>query len=239
MFVLVEHQNGRHNMFTGIIESIGTVASVQKKDKSITLKISSGKKEFLVKKGGSVAIDGICLTVESITGNILSFTAVYETLQHTTLQDIRTGFKVNLERALCLSDRLDGHIVLGHVDGIGHIVSDQRFGEGIYRTIWIPREFRQFMVHKGSIAIDGISLTIAKRTKETVVISLIPSTFTKTTMSYKKEGQLVNIECDIFARYIHHQMKLYTNSQSENGDSISEKTPLNMDILKLMEKSGF
>ena len=226
-------------MFTGIIESIGTISSVQKKDKSITLKINSEKKDFWVKKGESVAIDGICLTVESITGNILSFTAVYETLQHTTLQNIRTGLKVNLERALCLSDRLNGHIVLGHVDGIGHIVSDQRLGEGVYRTIWIPKELRQFMIHKGSVAIDGISLTIAKKNNETIVISLIPFTSAETTMSIKKEGQMVNIECDIFARYIYNQIKLYSDSQLEKEDSISEKSPSNTNILKIMEKNGF
>lgn len=239
MFVLVEFQNGLHNMFTGIIESLGTISSIQKKDKSITLKINSDKEDFVVKKGGSVAIDGVCLTVESFSANILSFTAVYETLQHTTLKNIRTGMNVNLERALCLSDRLDGHIVLGHVDGTGRIVSDQRYGEGMYRTIWIPEELRQFMVHKGSVAIDGISLTIAEKTKETIVLSLIPFTFAETTMVQKKEGQLVNIECDIFARYIYHQMKLYTHSQSKNKDSTSEKSPPSLNILKLMEKSGF
>ena len=224
-------------MFTGIIETIGTVKSLQRGNKSLTLGILPDYDDYAVSVGGSVSVDGVCLTLESERGNVLSFTAVYETLEHTTLAQIKSGSRVNLERALRLGDRLEGHVVLGHVDGVGRIVTDRKSGDSVYRTIWVPVEFRKFMAHKGSVAIDGISLTIAETGDETITVALIPHTLSETTMSIKQPGHQVNIECDVFARYIHHQLKTEKGSQAKT--STSDKQKKSSDILSLLEDNEF
>lgn len=220
-------------MFTGLIETLGTIHSIQRGNKSLTLRIIPDSDDYAVAIGSSVAVDGTCLTVESISGKVLSFTAVYETLEHTTITQIKAGDRVNLERSLRLNDRFEGHVVLGHVDDVGRIVSDQRCGDSLLRTIWVPENLRRFMAHKGSAAIDGISLTIAETREETVTVSLIPHTLSKTTMGIKRSGSQVNVECDVFARYIFHQ--LHFNQISE----IEKIKKSNTDILSLLEKNGF
>ena len=224
-------------MFTGIIETIGTVKSLQRGNKSLTLGILPDCDDYAVSTGGSVSVDGACLTVESERGNVLSFTAVYETLEHTTLTQIKTGSRVNLERALRLVDRLEGHVVLGHVDGVGRIVTDRKYGDSIYRTIRVPLEFRTFMALKGSVALDGISLTITETGDETIAVALIPHTLSETTMPLKQPGQQVNIECDVFARYIHHQL---TTDKGLNSKTRSpDKQNKNSNILSLLEDNEF
>ena len=224
-------------MFTGIIETVGTVKSLQRGNKSLTLGILPGIDDYTVSTGGSVSVDGACLTVESERGNVLSFTAVYETLEHTTLAQLKNGSRVNLERALRLGDRLEGHVVLGHVDGVGRIGTDRKYGDSIYRTIWVPLELRRFMALKGSVAIDGISLTIAETGDETITVALIPHTLSETTMSTKQPGQQVNVECDVFARYIHHQLSTDTELDIKNRTSSKQDTSSN--ILSLLEDNEF
>jgi len=213
------------------------VKSLQRGNKSLTLGILPDRDEYTVSIGGSVSVDGACLTVESEKGNVLSFTAVYETLEHTTLSQLRTGGRVNLERALRLSDRLEGHVVLGHVDGVGRIVSDRKYGDSIYRTIWIPLEFRKFMALKGSVAIDGISLTITEAGDETITVALIPHTLSETTMQIRQPGNRVNIECDVFARYIHHQLKTDKGLKVKNHSS--DKQDMGSNTLSLLEDNEF
>lgn len=227
-------------MFTGIIETLGVIKDVQKRNKSYQLVIVPNDVDFLVSEGGSVAVDGVCLTVESIKGKMLTFTAVHETLAHTTLARIRAGNKVNLERALSVSGRFDGHIVQGHVDGMGRIINDKTVGESVLRTIWIPDELRPFIVHKGSLAIDGISLTIAEQKKESVTVSIIPYTLSATTFMQKKIGQSVNLECDILARYIFHQL-YYIDKPiiSQNQATKKQQQQGQKNLLSLLEKSGF
>ena len=224
-------------MFTGIIETIGTVKSLQRGNKSIKLDIIPECDDYAITIGGSVSVDGACLTVESESGNVLSFTAVYETLEHTTLAQMRTGARVNLERALRLSDRLDGHIVQGHVDGVGRIISDRSYGNSITRTIWVPEELHRFIALKGSVAIDGISLTVTETKDETVSVAIIPHTLLKTTMPTKKPGNLVNIECDLFARYLYHQMNY--SGVSEKGKFSSNDKEKKKNILSLLEDNEF
>lgn len=224
-------------MFTGIIETLGTIKSLQRGNKSITVSILPDYDDYAVSIGGSVSIDGACLTVESESGNVLSFTAVYETLEHTTLAQMRTGARVNLERALRLSDRLEGHVVLGHVDGVGRILNDKKYGDSIYRTIGVPKKLHRFMAHKGSVAIDGISLTITETKDETITVALIPHTLSKTTMSIKNTGNQVNIECDVFARYIYHQLNF--NGASETGEFSFKDKEKNKNILSLLEDNEF
>jgi riboflavin synthase len=189
-------------MFTGLIETMGTIQSVYHSEKSLKIQVIAGSDDFKPAIGASVAINGVCLTLEEFRGKSMSFTAVHETLQRTTLMKARPGETVNLERAVLANGRLDGHFVLGHVDTVGTIVADKRIGAGLVRTIRTPPDIRKLLARKGSVAIDGISLTIAACTGESIEISLIPRTIETTTMGSKKNGDDVNIECDVLARYI-------------------------------------
>lgn len=219
-------------MFTGLIETLGTIKSISRTGSSILLRIQPDIAQFDVSDGASVAIDGVCLTVESQQGAILSFSAVRETLQRTSLNNCSVGKRVNLERALRMSDRLDGHFVLGHVDGLGSIISDVDVNGSILRTISVPSEMQPFMAEKGSVAIDGISLTIAKVTDSCITISVIPTTLLKTNIFLKRAGDTVNIECDVVARYLYR----FTNINSvAKSSSVSE--PLS--LINKLERFGF
>jgi riboflavin synthase len=202
-------------MFTGLIECTGTIISVSHIGNNIVVGIEPGIEHFSVALGGSVAIDGACLTVERFSGSVLYFSAVQETVSRTTLKTVLPGRKVNMERALKIGDRLDGHFVAGHVDGIGTIVADDERGGSLFRTISLPEELDQYMAEKGSVAIDGVSLTIARSGSREISISFIPLTLKHTALSHKKIGDQVNIECDILARYI----KRIFNSGSVTGQS--------------------
>ncbi|MBD3345733.1 MAG: riboflavin synthase [Chitinivibrionales bacterium] len=194
-------------MFTGLIETTGLIKRINKNDRSVSLEVEPLRDDFDVQLGQSVAIDGVCLTVESIRGKRFRLTAVAETLSRTTLSRAREGICVNLERSLRVSDRLDGHFVLGHVDCVGSVISDRHVGNSIVRTIQIPPEYHHILAEKGSVAVDGISLTIAESKKDSISISFIPYTMGATNAQNKKSGDRVNIECDIVARYIFHLIK--------------------------------
>ncbi|NLD98918.1 MAG: riboflavin synthase [Fibrobacter sp.] len=212
-------------MFTGLIECLGTIRSVERHGTSIVLAIRPDLEDFAVTIGGSVAIDGVCLSVEKTDGVTLSFSAVRETLFRTTLNNAAPGKRVNLERAMQLGGRLDGHIVQGHVDNIGQIINDRDVGGSILRTIRVPAELNKFMAEKGSVAIDGISLTIADVVENDITISFIPATIKNTTMSWKKRGDTVNIECDVLSRYL-YRLFMADSNQSENSSGISLLTKL-------------
>jgi riboflavin synthase len=207
-------------MFTGLIECMGTVKSVSRSGTSVRISIVPGIDDFNVPDGGSVSVDGVCLTVEKSCGRELFFSAVLETLNRSTLGSLSYGRKVNLERALSLGDRLDGHLVLGHVDGIGTITRDLDLNGSIQRSIRFPGELKPFMAFKGSVAVDGISLTIAATADEEITISLIPLTISKTTMAHKKVGDSVNLECDVLARYIQNMLRKETGG---SGNSLLAK----------------
>lgn len=217
-------------MFTGIIECIGSVLCTEKRGSSIRLLIEPQRSEYEVEIGGSVAIDGCCLTLERRQANAMEFSAVAETLKKTTLHDIRTGRKVNLERASVIGGRLDGHLVYGHVDGTGTIVRDRELNGSTLRTIAIPNELSVFMAKKGSVTIDGISLTIAESTRNDITLSLIPHTLRMTTLTDKHPGDRVNIECDIIARYL---QRLIT------APSDSPSSPQKETLQSFMERVGF
>ena len=189
-------------MFTGIIETTGTVREIRTSGQSIVLGIAPDSTPFDVAAGASVCVDGACLTLESQRGPVLFFTAVAETLSRTTLKTKHPGDTVNLERALLLSSRLDGHFVLGHVDAVGDIVADRAVGNSVVRTLRVPKSVAPFCAEKGSIAVDGISLTIARAAADELDVSLVPFTLEKTTLARKRPGDSVNIECDVLARYI-------------------------------------
>jgi riboflavin synthase len=189
-------------MFTGIVEELGTVASLDVKANLCTLSLKTGKVAKGIKLGESVALDGVCLTVTRAKGAVLSFDIMKETLDKTTLGSLKAGDQVNLERAMQSGGRFGGHFVTGHVDGLGkitHILCDKNY---IEFQIEVPAALRKFIVGKGSICVNGISLTVGKVQKNTFAVYMIPFTMQVTTMAGKKVGDMVNIEVDILARYV-------------------------------------
>jgi riboflavin synthase len=210
-------------MFTGIIEEIGTIRSITRGNKSVIINI--GAKMILedMKKGDSINTDGACLTVVSIRQDSFSVDVIAETMLRTNLQYLRTGSKVNLERAIRLNDRLGGHFVSGHIDGTGIITEYENEDNSLWIKISTNEVILKYIIHKGSIAIDGISLTVADLTKSDFSVTLIPYTVKDTTLAHKNKGDLVNLECDLVGKYIE---KFLTNSQQ-----ITEKT-IDLDYLK-------
>ncbi|MDD5674530.1 MAG: riboflavin synthase [Chitinivibrionales bacterium] len=190
-------------MFTGLIETAGAIEKLTHKAQSVELAIAVRSAEFTTGIGASVAVNGVCLTVETVmAAGGFTATAVAETLRRSTLGSARVGDTVNLERSLAAQGRFEGHIVLGHVDGVGKIIADKRAGESIERSFEIPEGIRKFVAEKGSVAIDGISLTVASKAGAAITVALVPHTLAHTTMAHKRPGDIVNIEIDILARYI-------------------------------------
>ncbi|MFT4145969.1 MAG: riboflavin synthase [Mobilitalea sp.] len=189
-------------MFTGIIEEIGIIKTIKKGAKSVIFTVACNKILDDLKPGDSVATNGVCLTVTDI--NNCSFTAdvMNETLSKSSLGSLNTGSKVNLERAMPANGRFGGHIVTGHVDGTGKITSIKKDDNAVWYTIKTNPKLLQYIIEKGSIAIDGISLTIAKITPESFSVSVIPHTAKYTTLYEKSIGYSVNLENDIVGKYI-------------------------------------
>jgi len=220
-------------MFTGIIETIGTVSEVRPGNRSISIGVKPDKTDFQVAVGASVAIDGVCLTVEKCDGILLHFTAVNETLSRSTLERVTAGRRVNMERALPAAGRFDGHMVLGHVDAVGMISRDMLSGTSVFRSINFPDTLAPFMAEKGSVAIDGVSLTIVSVHGNTIGVALIPHTMRETTMRLKRAGDSVNLECDIVARYLHRMVVSGAVQESAVAQADGES------LLSRMERLGF
>lgn len=189
-------------MFTGIIEELGKVSGLARKAKVLRLSVSAKKISDGTKIGDSISVNGACLTVIDIKSNTLSFDVMSETLNKTNLSKLRLGQMVNLERSLKMGDRLSGHIVLGHIDGMGRIVNKSARGKKEARLeIAAPVSLKQYLAQKGSIAVDGISLTIAEVRANRFNVYLIPHTLENTNLGRKNAGDLVNLEIDVLARY--------------------------------------
>ncbi|MCK5052561.1 MAG: riboflavin synthase [Candidatus Cloacimonetes bacterium] len=191
-------------MFTGIIEEIGKISEIKKtgKDNSLTISCTSIIKDM--KLGDSIAVNGICLTVSRF--DIMSFTAdvMPITFQKSNLKNCRNGEFINLERALQLKSRLGGHLVSGHIDGIGKITSITKHENATRIKIQIDPEQRKYFIVEGSICIDGISLTIAELEQDHLTVSIIPETMRNTILQYKKSGDTVNIESDLLGKYLYN-----------------------------------
>lgn len=189
-------------MFTGIVEEVGRITGIRKGAKSSVLQIE-GKVIFEdLKIGDSVAVNGVCLTVTSISGNCFLADVMSETLQRSSLGVLKQNSVVNLERAMAANGRFGGHIVSGHIDGTGTIVQMKPEGNATWVQIRTPDSILKYIVQKGSVAIDGISLTVAKVTKDSFFVSLIPHTGQETTLLTKKAGEIVNLENDIVGKYV-------------------------------------
>lgn len=189
-------------MFTGIIEEIGSIRAITKGAKSAVLTIQAEIIFSDLKVGDSVSTNGVCLTVTSIQGNTYRTDVMNETLMRSSLGDLRSGSHVNLERAMAANGRFGGHIVTGHVDGTGKILHIKKDDNAIWYTILCKPEVMRYIVEKGSIAIDGISLTVAKVERDCFSVSIIPHTAKETTLLERKIGDVVNLENDVIGKYV-------------------------------------
>lgn len=189
-------------MFTGIVREVGSIAAVEGGDDGLRLEIDAPVTAPVVDVGGSVAINGVCLTAERVDGARLIFHAVPETLSRTTLGELRRGSAVNLEPALRAGDSMGGHIVQGHVDGIGRVQSIEAEGEGLRVIVEATDDTLRYCVEKGSITVEGVSLTVAELHDDAFGLALIPHTIAETTLSRLVPGQNVNLEVDVLAKYV-------------------------------------
>jgi riboflavin synthase len=189
-------------MFTGIIEELGTVSGVQELDDSIRLKVSGKLVRSDLAQGESVSVNGVCLTVAEITDDGFVADVMLETLNRTSLRGIAEGDRVNLERAMSGAGRFGGHVVQGHVDGVAEIISREPSANWEVVKVKIPTELAKYVVHKGSITFDGVSLTVNDINNDVVSLSLIPETLRLTTLGIKTKGEKLNVEADILAKHI-------------------------------------
>jgi riboflavin synthase len=189
-------------MFTGIVEELGTVAKVETLPDSIRLQIKGDLVSSDLSQGESIAVNGVCLTAAELTSDGFVADVMLETLNRSSLSGIAQGDKVNLERAMSGTGRFGGHVVQGHVDGVAEIISREPSANWEVVKVRIPAELSKYVVHKGSITFDGVSLTVNDITDDTVSLSLIPETLRLTTLGSKKVGDKLNVEADILAKHI-------------------------------------
>jgi len=215
-------------MFTGIVEELGRISDIRKGAVSCRLSISAVKVLENTQIGDSIAVNGICLTVTDMSKSGFSADVMAETLRRTALSDLKKGSIVNLERAMSAGGRFGGHIVSGHIDGTGVIHSVEREDNAVWITISANGNILKYIVEKGSVAIDGISLTVAYIDDKCFKVSIIPHTQDKTSLLMKKVGDKVNLECDIIGKYVEKLLCSYNPDVSDK----SEKTcGITMDFL--------
>lgn len=223
-------------VFTGIIEELGTVRSVEPKEGAIRLTILAEKIITDIKDGDSIAVNGICLTAVDIRQNQFSADATPETLRRSSLSHLRQRDQVNLERALRPVDRLGGHIVSGHIDGTGRISRITPEANAQILRFTAGTGLLKYIVEKGSVAVDGISLTVAGVDDDGFSISLIPHTAKMTTLGRARPGALVNIECDIIGKYVEKLLMIGKIPQQPEDSGISRESNLDWDFL---DRNGF
>jgi riboflavin synthase len=190
-------------VFTGLVEDVGTIARVERQDGTCRFEVRPAALpvgELAI--GDSVAVDGACLTVTARGEGLFAVTAVDETLRRTTLGERAVGQPVHLERALRLGDRLGGHLVQGHVDGVGTVAARRAAGDNLELTFEAPRPLLRYVVEKGSIAVDGVSLTVVRADESSFAVALIPHTLAVTALGRKEVGGRVNLEVDMIAKYV-------------------------------------
>ena len=209
-------------MFTGIIESIGTIRSLTPKGGDVRVYVETGKLDLGdVKLGDSIAINGVCLTAVELPGHGFVADVSRETLDCTAFHQLKNGSRVNLEKALTPTTRLGGHLVSGHVDGVGEVVSRQENARAVEFRIRAPKELAKYIAHKGSITVDGTSLTVNAVDGAEFELTIIPHTLSETIMDDYRPGRLVNLEVDLLARYLERLLLGDKASESSHG-GISE-----------------
>jgi len=209
-------------VFTGIVEEMGKIVRVEKGAKSSRLTVSGDKIFSDLKLGDSVATNGVCLTVTSFSKGIFTADVMNETLKRSNLGELRQGSMVNLERAMIANGRFGGHIVSGHIDGTGVITKIEQDDIAVWYTIRADRKIMKYIIEKGSVAIDGISLTIAKVTDNDFSVSLIPHTAKETVLGYKKTGDTVNLENDVVGKYIEHFLSFKEEPETKSSGITKE-----------------
>jgi riboflavin synthase len=217
-------------MFTGIIEEIGTIESVQLKSENYTLMIRATKILDDIHLGDSIAINGVCLTVTSFTDSGFTADIMPETLKASNIQDLGVGSKVNLERAMAAGGRFGGHFVSGHIDGTGKIITKNSVKNAVYYEIEVDHQLLKHIIKRGSVAVDGTSLTVFEVSQNTFTISLIPLTQKDTVIGLKNAGDIVNIECDMIGKYLSHYLN---NQYLEPEPKQSSITP------QFLQENGF
>ena len=203
-------------MFTGIIEELGTIRAIRRGKHSAVLSIGADAVLSDLKIGDSVAVNGVCLTAASVDGSGFTADVMHETLNRASLGVLTSGDPVNLERAMPASGRFGGHIVSGHIDGTGQIRAVRRDDNAVWYTIGAEAKVLRYVVEKGSIAIDGISLTVASVDRETFSVSLIPHTAEHTILGKKRPGAIVNLEADIIGKYVEALLRPREEPQKES-----------------------
>jgi riboflavin synthase len=217
-------------VFTGIIEGLGTIRGIQPSGEGRNLSIEADFPLDHTKIGDSIAVNGACLTAVSLDGRRFMVDVSPETSARTVLGNARIGDRVNLERALRLSDRLDGHLVSGHVDGVGWMKNRKIRSNAIMLAFGVPESIGRYMIPKGSVAVDGISLTINACDSENFEVSIIPHTAELTTVGFKKMGDPVNIETDMIGKYVERFMSARSGHEKMRGSAID---------MAFLAKNGF
>ena len=204
-------------MFTGIVEEMGQVEGIQRGRQSAVLTIRAKTVLEGTKIGDSIAVNGVCLTVTSLASDRFTADVMHETLDRSSLAQLRRGGAVNLERAMPADGRFGGHIVAGHIDGTGRVIQIQKDDNAIWYTIQASPQVLRYIVEKGSIAVDGISLTVARVGTDSFAISAIPHTVAQTVLRDRKEGDLVNLETDIIGKYVEKLLTPAPEAQAAGG----------------------
>ena len=216
-------------MFTGIVEAIGTIRNIQRPSQGVTLEIQASDVLADAEIGDSIAVDGACLTIRSLTPETFTADISAETLRRTTLAERKVGEQVNLERSLRLSDRLGGHLVLGHVDEVATICAWKDEGDASLMQVTMSSNARRYIAYKGCVTVDGISLTVSAVHTDAFEVALIPHTKQVTTLGTKRIGASVNLEVDIIARYLETLLKNSETDQDWTDQPASET--LNLSFL--------
>ena len=204
-------------MFTGIVEEMGQVEGIQRGRQSAVLAIRAKTVLEGTKIGDSIAVNGVCLTVTTLSPGRFTADVMHETLDRSSLAQLKRGSAVNLERAMAADGRFGGHIVAGHIDGTGRVTEVRKDDNAIWYTIQAAPQVLRYIVEKGSIAVDGISLTVARVETDRFAISAIPHTVAQTVLRDRKEGDLVNLETDIIGKYVEKLMTPAPESQASGG----------------------
>lgn len=219
-------------MFTGIIEEIGAISTIKQTGEAIVLVIEANKILKDVQLGDSISVNGVCLTVTTFTEKQFTVDVMPETVKGTSLRTLKRGSKVNLERAMAAGGRFGGHFVSGHADGIGVIKNKKQHENAVYYDIEVENELLRYIIYKGSVAVDGTSLTVFGVSEDSFTISLIPHTLSETVIGLKGPGEIVNVECDMLGKYVDHFLANRFNSTqtSKRKSSITEQ---------FLEENGF
>lgn len=220
-------------MFTGLVEEKGSIAAIEHGSSSTKIRIRCSKVLENLKIGDSICTNGVCLTAFSFDNDNFSAFVMGETMRKTNLSSLQIEHEVNLERALRVGDRLGGHIVTGHVDGTGVISDMLEEDNAIWISIQARRDITAYLIYKGSIAIDGISLTVAYVDEDIFKVCIIPHTQNETTLLNKRVGDIVNLECDIVGKYIE---KFSIRNTYQNREDANEKSSVDMELLR---ENGF